>query len=261
MVITALLLSLFGCTSAPKENPEDIIKSYFTDVINGDYEGAYALFAAQVQKNTPKEDYLLLQSIWDYTYQLKSFDVEKTAEYQDRQAGSEVYKNVVEFKVTEHCFDLLENKDVNDTYTRVVVNDGGVWKVYREGYEFESSIPEAYLSYAQKYYRGVGVDKDYNQAVVILKESLGYNPEYPYTYYHLGYLYEELNRVDEAIVSLNTCIEKTTDAAIQSDAYNVLGNCYLDKQDYVKAKESYSKALELNPDNEYAKTNLNNISA
>ncbi|WP_334300018.1 tetratricopeptide repeat protein [Clostridioides difficile] len=34
---------------------------------------------------------------------------------------------------------------------------------------------------------------------------------------------------------------------------------FMSKSEFNKARESYNKALELNPDNEYAKTNLNDI--
>jgi len=61
---------------------------------------------------------------------------------------------------------------------------------------------------------------------------------------------------DDALGSINTFLSKETDNKKKSDGYNVLGSIYVAKNNINDAKVAYNKALELNPDNEYAKTNL-----
>ncbi len=65
------------------------------------------------------------------------------------------------------------------------------------------------------------------------------------------------NRWQEAVAANETIIEVfPTDV----DAYNRLGRAYMELGNYKKAKESYSKSIELSPNNTIARKNLERLS-
>ncbi|OJT75913.1 hypothetical protein BM530_11125, partial [Clostridioides difficile] len=107
-------------------------------------------------------------------------------------------------------------------------------------------------------------DKDYNKAAIDIKKAIEIDDKNPLAYYTQSYIYIELQRYDEALKSIDKYLEyldKNNEAykIDASDAYNLRGVIFMSKSEFNKARESYNKALELNPDNEYAKTNLNDI--
>jgi tetratricopeptide (TPR) repeat protein len=72
----------------------------------------------------------------------------------------------------------------------------------------------------------------------------------------LASAYIDLDRYDDSIEKGRMCIEKSKSNEQKSDAYNVIGLAYANKNQINDAREAFTKALELNPNNEYAKTNL-----
>jgi tetratricopeptide (TPR) repeat protein len=245
---------LVGC--APKGDPSQVMKDYYQNIKDGNIEGAYDKLSEASKKNFSKEDFIKWQSVSKETSQLKDFKVEKSNEYKDKELDGLKFKNVVEFNITEKIQDLADNKEDSNNYKRNVVNDNGTWKVYRDKENGKEIVAKALNHLAYMYSEGKGKSKDSNQAAMLLNESLKYNKELAGTYYSLGYVYSDLGRYDESISVLNTYLSKEKDNIKKSDGYNILGNNYVRKNDLSKAKESYNKALELNPNNQYAKTNL-----
>lgn len=101
--------------------------------------------------------------------------------------------------------------------------------------------------------------KDLNQVATILNEALKYSKDDIGVNYTLARTYTELERYDEAIKHANICIEKTNDNSQKADSYNVLGVIYEQKNNFNKSIECYNKAIQLNPNNQYAKTNLERV--
>ena len=251
-IATTILLT--GCK--PKGDPLTPITAYYQDIKDGNVEGSYDQLAESTKKNFGKADFIKWQNTGSELRTLKEFKLEKSNEYKNKVIEGTKYKNVIEFNVVEIQQDLYAGKEVTGNYKRNVVNDNGVWKVYREKVNVKDSIAENTVNIAYMYSEGKGgKTKDLNQAVTILNEALKYNKDYAPIYYALGSTYSDLTRYDEALVAINTFIPKITDKLQKSDGYNVLGNTYLGKENIAKAKESYKKALELNPNNQYARTN------
>ncbi|MGE5626672.1 MAG: tetratricopeptide repeat protein [Solirubrobacterales bacterium] len=255
-----MLVMLAGCSSAPKGDPSQVISSYYEKVKNGDAEGAYDLLAEASKKSFTKDEFKIWQSLQTEVNPLKSYKVEKISEKKDAELEGVKYKNVVEFNITETDFSAYDNKEVNLNYKRNVVNDNGVWKVYREKEDGKKAIADDYNSLAYLYIEGKGgKTKDLNKAATILNDGIKISQDYAQIYYTLASVYDDLGRYDEALNSINTYISKETDNKGKSDGYNVLGSIYIGKHDLNDAKAAYSKALELNPDNQYAKTNLSKL--
>ncbi|MBI6875168.1 tetratricopeptide repeat protein [Clostridium aciditolerans] len=245
---------LVGC--APKGDPSQVMKDYYQNIKDGNIEGAYDKLSEASKKNFSKEDFIKWQSVSKETSQLKDFKVEKSNEYKDKELDGLKFKNVVEFNITEKLQDLFENKENSSNYKRNVVNDNGTWKVYRGKENGKEKVADALNNLAIMYLQGKGKTKDLNQAAILLNEALKYDKECTNAYFSLGVVYSDLGRYDESINLINTFISKEKDNNRKSLGYNALGNNYLGKNDKNKAKEFYNKALELDPNNQYAKTNL-----
>lgn len=109
------------------------------------------------------------------------------------------------------------------------------------------------------YQEGKGKDKNLLESANACNEALKYDPNNVYAYYSLARAYLLLNRYDDSIDKATVGLTKTSEKNTQSDFYVVMGNVFFSKRNFPKAKESYQKALDLNPSNEYAKTNLANL--
>ncbi len=80
---------------------------------------------------------------------------------------------------------------------------------------------------------------------------------YAIAYFNQGWLY--LNRseyVDSAIIYFEHAIKADS---LYADAYNNLGVAYEAKKNLEKAKENYLKAMQINPDHQMAKENLQTL--
>ena len=260
ILILTLGGTVIGCVaSAPKGDPTEVLNDYYDSIKNNNIENAYELLSEVNKTNWQKNDFIKL---YQYTVQispLKDFQVEKINEYKDKDIDGVKYKNVVEFKVTETVHTAFDDKDVNSQYKQYVVNDNGNWKVYREQKNIKESIAESMNYVAKMYYDGKGEVKDLDKAALILNEAIKVSPDYSLTYYMLGVTLLDLKRYDESISNIQKCLEKADNDSDKSDAYNILGNNYSKKKDYAKAKEYYNKAIQLNDNNQYAKTNLENL--
>ncbi|BDB02131.1 tetratricopeptide repeat protein [Clostridium botulinum] len=255
LILSFTLIVLVGC--APKGKPEETLNAYYENIKNNNAEGAYETLSEQSKKDFKKEDFIKWQEAQQKTSLLKEAKVEKINESKDKELNGIKFKNVVEFNVSEKVKNLIDNKDESLSYKRYVVNDNGSWKVYRDKENGKERIAQALNRVAWIYM--ASEKQDLNQAATILNDALKENKDYIYTYYSLGNVYSRLGRYDESISNINNYISKEKDSSKTSDAYNILGVDYEGKGEYKKAKEYYSKAIELNSNNQYAKTNLERV--
>jgi tetratricopeptide (TPR) repeat protein len=94
----------------------------------------------------------------------------------------------------------------------------------------------------------------------MFNNGLEYDKDYFLLYYGLGSVYSDLERYDDSIKAIDTYLLKETDNNLKSAAYNIKGLDYAKEDLMDDAKKMFNKSLELNPNNEYAKTNLNHAS-
>jgi tetratricopeptide (TPR) repeat protein len=260
LLIVVLIFSfgLLGC--APKGDPSKIINDYYDNVKNGNAEGVYSDLADASKKNFTKEDFIKFEKTQNEYQTLKSVDIKKIGEYKNKVLDGNNYKNAIEFDVNEKDHSNYDNKDIPLEHKRYVVNDNGQWKVYREKENGKDMLADSMIDLASMYEDGKGKEKDLNQAASILNEATQISPKYNRTYFALAVIYYQLERYDESINAANKYMSNVNDNKNKSDMYNVLGLDYKGKKDYESAKKYFNQAIQLNSNNQYAKTNLQELS-
>lgn len=101
--------------------------------------------------------------------------------------------------------------------------------------------------------------KDYIKAKESYIEAIKANPDYGVSYNLLGYTYLEMQSYDDAINIVQQYLTKAKDNQEKAEGYNVLGLAYEGKNDNIKAKDCYNKAIEADPNNKDAKINLKKL--
>ncbi len=89
----------------------------------------------------------------------------------------------------------------------------------------------------------------YHDAVAILEEAIKESPETSIAYNSIGFCYSELEDYDQAILLLNKAVELNSD---YSFAYSNLGNAYIGISDEEKATQAYDNAVKADQTNSYA---------
>lgn len=259
IVLCCTVLALAGC-GGPKGDPEQVLTEYYQSVQDGEYDTAYALFTEATRNELPKDTYILRQELIMESGEFKDFKIKFKEEKTDLLLNGVKYKTAMGYSVTETSKDYTDDTERSGTLIAFVVNDNNEWKISRDPEEMIDSISDWYCTVGYLYREGRHKEKDPIKAVECYQEAIKWNKDNPWSYYSLGLVLRDLGRYEEAINNLNICIEKSEgDSSGKSDAYNLLGNVYSSKGDYGAARKNYEKALELNPDNEYAKTNLNSL--
>jgi len=112
-------------------------------------------------------------------------------------------------------------------------------KIY---YEQSVSLNEsnAMNNLGTMYYYGYGVEQDHMKAKQYYEQAAAL--ENPYAIYNLGYMYEQSNKLRTDYVKAKTFYERAAKLG-RYRAMHRLGHLYEEKQDYMKAKELYEKAV------------------
>jgi tetratricopeptide (TPR) repeat protein len=257
LIILIFTFGLAGC--APKGDPTKVLNNYYDSIKSQNAENAYADLCEESKKDFNKSDFSKWLDVQSQVEILKNTKITKLNEYQNKKIGDTTYKNAVEFNIIENEHSNYDNKDAPVNYKRYVVNDNGQWKIYREKENSKETLLKAMNCLAWMYIDGKGKDKDYNQAASILNEAVKIYSKYNDIYYSLAYVYGALQRYDESIEAANKYLQSANDNKEKSDGYNVLGLDYESKKDYEKAKKYFDQAVQLNSNNQYAKTNLEQL--
>lgn len=120
----------------------------------------------------------------------------------------------------------------------------------------EEMKPEALYNLADAYEQTDNIDAaidSYRTIVENHRRSERYEPALT----SLGRIYNDRGRFDEAIASYQRLID--TSALMRFEANLGLGNGYLGKRDYNRAQEFFTRANEINPDNETARIGLGKV--
>ncbi|WP_340673167.1 tetratricopeptide repeat protein [Brevibacillus agri] len=247
LIAILVIIAIVGCS--PKGDPKKTLEAYYTNISNGNFGAAYDLLSEVDKKTTSQEDFVLCMTLNAELYKLNETIITQ----------AEKSSNTIVFDVTEKQFDYTEDRESSVSYKRSVIAENGEWKVFADK-NFGERIAGIQNNIAWLYLEGRGgKKKNGNEAAKWFNQALERDPSSYLANYGLSVAYMRLGRLDDAIVAANKFVRATNDKSEQSDGYNVIGLCYESKGDREKAKEAYQKAVALNPKNEYAKTNLNNV--
>ena len=150
--------------------------------------------------------------------------------------------------------DYSTNEEKTLTSRRYVIGENGTWKMYRS--ITKADIADEYEYVGRMYLYGKGKTQSTTTAIEYFNNSLKYNSASDYPHYYLGVAYYYQQKYTESMAEEQLCINNTSEVALKSDAYNIIGLDYAEKSDLTNAKSAFEKALQLDPTNEYAKGNL-----
>lgn len=260
-VLFVFMVSGCGAPSSglPSDGPQQVMEGYYQSLVDGKYSDAYEMLDNAAKNYFSKDDFILRMSLYKEVYILKSWKVEKTNEYKDKDIDGTKYKDAVEYNTTEFFQDIYNNKEGSGTAKKMVVNENGAWKFHRDKVNIKQEIAAIYHAIAVMYIDGKGRAKDSNEAIVQLKKGIDICKDYVPQYYPLAVAYFQSGKFDESIENAQIFLDKSNENTQKAFGYNVLGMSYNGKGDTAKAREYLNKAVELDPNNEYAKNNLNEL--
>lgn len=239
VLLPALLLS--GCAS--HSEPEAFARNYYNSIINNDFETAYEMLCDESKKNYPIEDFILYHQLYNEIYHVNDIAVKLMSESTGKEIDGVKYKKSAGLNITQTAFDKIINEAETSTYIIHSVYENGAWKIHQGSAFHQLSL----LYFSARDYR-----YDYNQ------HSHQSNPyDEKYNRYELALALTAFDRYDEALLEINAYLKSDANREDLSEGYNLKGLCYLGLGDMQNAKDNFLKAIELNPDNAYADTNLN----
>ncbi|NHL37866.1 hypothetical protein FDE95_14910 [Clostridium botulinum] len=171
LILSFTLITLVGC--APKEDPQEVLNTYYQSIKDNNIEKAYDTLCEQSKKDFKKEDFTKWRNAEKEIYKLKDIKAEKVKEFKGSLEDIE-FKNIVEFNVTEkgeEINDDNENKEQKLEPKIYVVNDNGEWKIYfgkKRGNQLAS------LSLTELARRNL--TKDVDKANILLEEATRLDP-------------------------------------------------------------------------------------
>ncbi|CCL33267.1 tetratricopeptide repeat protein [Clostridioides difficile] len=260
LVSFLIMISMVGC--APKESATEVAKKYLDSIEIKDYEVAYNLLSKDSKESVSLEKFEEYQDTLFKLQTLKDYKLGEENKVEKYKYSNKEYTDLVKIKETDTIKYITENKEDTANFDRYFIIEDNEYKLLWHK-DFKRALSSNYVKIARSETKK-DEDKDYNKAAIDIKKAIEIDDKNPLAYYTQSYIYIELQRYDEALKSIDKSLEyldKNNEAykIDASDAYNLRGVIFMSKSEFNKARESYNKALELNPDNEYAKTNLNDI--
>jgi len=96
----------------------------------------------------------------------------------------------------------------------------------------------------------------FDEAIQQLRESIDPRDDDPQIHLGLGIYDQRHGHIQSAIAEFESTLRLTADPALKADAYSNLGATYRQLRDFNRAKESFTAALQLNPNQTVALVNL-----
>ncbi|MBC7922436.1 MAG: PD40 domain-containing protein [Ferruginibacter sp.] len=89
--------------------------------------------------------------------------------------------------------------------------------------------------------------RKFDQAIANLQKAVGIDPDYAEAHYRLGRTYGVLRQEQESVYHFEKTLERKPDSPLFLDAHATLGQHYLSKGDYGKARGFFERYLALKP--------------
>lgn len=250
------LITLTSCSNKPNGDPKSFLEGYLQDIKNRDYTSAYGKLCSVSQKDFTEEDYFLFQRLSVQVYETKSTTISNPVEAKNKSIKGTLYNLSIQYTLSDRLKNLYSLETETSTYTKNVVIENGKWRIYWGDGDIKKAIGYDYYGLGLMYLYGNTKSQNYNEAIINLKNALKYDSTLNNAYFALGEAYHDVMRYEDSLAALNIFITTKTDDKILSDAYNIIGLDYEGQHLFSSAKSMFQVALQINPDNENAKTNM-----
>ncbi|MFP3389480.1 hypothetical protein [Brevibacillus sp. SIMBA_040] len=118
LFVMVLIAASVGCS--PKDDPKEALNRYYTNVMNANYEDAYAILSEADRKVNSKEDFVLFMKLNAELYKLNGIEIK----------NDEMDSDSLVFTVAEKLHNNREDRDESVTYKRAVVTENDEWKIF-----------------------------------------------------------------------------------------------------------------------------------
>ena len=173
------------------------------------------------------------------------------------------YSDAVKYDTAQTLFSYYEDREFTNTADGWVVGEDGEWRVCREvGVSIEEETSHAVTEIGYMYLYGKGKPLDQREAATTFRMALNYNQNNPSAHYGLGISLFDLDQYEEAIASFQTALEiyeVLEDIEYRSHSLTWIGGCHEGLGNKSKAREYYIDALDLYPDNQWARDGLSRV--
>lgn len=260
VIFISLALILSGC-GKPSGDPAETLKVYEEHILNGRYDSAYGLMTKKSQEKIPKDKFITWRQLYNFENgKVKSYSIEKTGEGVDKEIDGVKYKDFAQLKLVEIYTPYTNNRETPTSYEIFVVNDDGNWRIHRT-IEIDQRLAGNYASLGWMYLYGQGKEKNLNEAITAYKKAINLYSDDSDFYYFLSIAYEMKGDINQSfdLIQKGLTKIKNDNPKQHSKLLTRLGNLYANRYDFGSAISTYNKALKLDPDNEYAKSNLSRI--
>lgn len=258
ILIVLLISNLCSCTTKPKGEPRDIITGYFQSLIDGDYDKAYSELAATNKKEITLEQFKDWRAVYEKIYNMKSFKITKEKELKDYKYQKNKYDYAIKFTIILKEKDYSNKKEITSEAEKIIVSEDNKWKVLDEE-DYIQKYASSLNTLGWMYLGGQGQDEDPHTAIQYFKQAIDLKFNDAIVYYNIASAYQDIDDDQNAFEYIEKGIKMKQSKENLSDLYNLKGISCSNMNDIQGAKNAYNKALELNPDNTYAKGNLKDL--
>ncbi len=262
-LLLALTVTAAGCQADTAGAPDTPLRTYFDALKAQDYAAAYSQLCQADQAAVSAEDFVVWQTLYRQMEELKDYRYSAGKEvsgYKDPFGNR--YPRAVEFTITQTDFLHQDQSQNTYDYTRTVVLEEGVWKICRGETPdiYQHRIYYGHATLGAMYAEGKGVEKDTAKALEHFTNALNYNESDFNLYFQTALLNLNASRPAEAEALCVRALAKNPDGENASELQNLMGVALMMQDRKEEAKKAFQAAVDLNPANENAVSNLNNAS-
>ncbi|MBU0952475.1 MAG: tetratricopeptide repeat protein [Elusimicrobia bacterium] len=160
------------------------------------------------------------------------------------------FKNVLGCSIDK--FEKLWQKNIRKLSiqkTAGAVSDKIRWKKYNEVDEFVGVNARDYVRLGDRFKK----NNNFEVALIQYNKALALEPFNPVVLYKKSRTLLSLGKIDDAEAALTACIDKNPNYV---SPYELLGELYLNKKNFKKAREMLIEAASINPFNPFSRANL-----
>lgn len=226
----------------------DLLKNYYTDIETGNFDAAYNLLSESSRKSYTKENF---RALGDLTLKLTPINgVEVTKEPDDES------KNY--FQVAVNSYFGGSNTVKKIPLDKKVINENGTLKVYLEN-DYSTTVSKLRARVGLNLY--CMLNNDLSGGKSLISQAIKDDPQNPEPYYALALLDWQNDQFDSSLNNVEKCFELAKDnKSMQVESLNIKGLDLRKKGNDSEARKAFEQALQIDPNAEYVKENLNDIS-